>query len=561
MESERLPNSKRGQRTIAAVGVLLLAVCAYRASLGISFVDDAHYAALTLRLAEGARPFADEMTTQVLGFLLAVPFAKAWTALFGMQGVVLALRLFYVALSALVSYAVYRLLRPSFGPVPAALAAVVPLLAPPFNILSVSYNTAAMLGLVLSVALCLASIRDDSPWLAAAAGASAALAAISYPPLAVGAIVLGVTYAIVARRSRLVLSALGGAGAVVAIFGAWLLAAVRVSDIRHALEYANAVWTGYRSPAEKVTVLLRFARRALLTRWTLPAWGLGALAAIPALGKRTRSLVAALIPLACLIPAARVFLSGGSTEQFGTNGAAYLVLLAATAAFPVTVRAFADRDVDALRGLALSAPLALVGYLVVAYSTSSGWLDAVPAIAVVPFAAIVLAGWCRLVSRDGYAGSSAALAITGILLVLLFATSFNDSPPLGLRSRFSSGALAGIATTPERAADIDRIAAAGTRWSKPSDRVLVVGRPLGYLLVPGTGHTNAVWLVTGPSDQYTVDYFEQTTPPDVVYITRSTLSSAGGLENAARIDPLVGYLSREYTLVETFDPFAVFVRR
>ncbi len=555
------PNPKREQLTVVAVAVTVVVAVAYRASLGITFADDSHYASIVLYLSQGARPFVDDMTTQVLGFLAAVPFAKAWTALFGLNGFVLALRLFYVAVSAGVASAVYRLMKPSFGTVPSALGAAVVFLVPPFNILGVSYNTMAMSGLVLGSALCLASVREQNPRLAVAAGATIAFAAISYPPLIIGALVLAVTYLVVARSWRLVLSALGGAAAVVAVFGVWLLATVHIADIQLALKYANAVWEGYRSPAEKITVMLRFTRRALLTRWTLPAWGLGVIAGLPPLDRRVRAAAAALIPVACLVPAIRVLVSGNTLEQFGTNGAAYMILFAVTTAFPVLATALAERDTDTLRGLALTAPLAVLGYLVVSYSTSSGWLNAVPVIAVVPFATVVVAGWSKLVGEGRLAQIVSSMLLIGVLVGLLFATSFSESPPLTLRSRFTSGALAGIATTPERKVDIERIADAGKRWSKPSDDVLVVGRPLGYLLVPGRMHTNAVWLTTGASDQYTVDYFARTGAPDVVYINRSVLSSAGGLEAAAAKDPLVAFLADEYDLVETFDPFAVFVRR
>lgn len=555
------PDPKRVRRTVSGVALVVVAAVAYRASLGISFVDDAHYASIVLYLSQGARPFVDDMTSQVLGFLAAVPFAKAWTALFGLNGFVLALRLFYVAVSAGVATAVYRLIRPSFGTVPSALGAAVVFLVPPFNILGVSYNTMAMSGLVLGSALCLASIRDQSPRLAIGAGAAIAFAAISYPPLVIGAIVLAVTYAAVARSWRLVLSALGGAAAVLVVFGVWLLATVHMSDIQLSLKYANAVWEGYRSPADKITVMLRFTRRALLTRWTLPAWGLGFIAGLPVLDRRVRAAAAALVPVACLVPAIRVLISGNTLVQFGTNGAAYMILFAVTAAFPVVATALAGRDTDALRGLALTAPLAVLGYLVVAYSSSSGYLNAVPVIAVAPLATFVVVGWSRLVGHGRIAQGASSALLIGVLVSLLFATSFSESPPLGLRSRFTSGALAGIATTPERKADIERIADAGKRWSEPSDDVLVVGRPLGYLLVPGRAHTNAVWLATGASDQYTVDYFARTGAPDVVYINRSVLSSAGGLDAAAAKDPLVAFLAEEYALVETFDPFAVFVRR
>lgn len=561
MEARSRAGTRNGRVALVVAGVVLLAVCVYRASLGISFFDDGHYAAITLHLAQGARPFADEMTTQVLGFLLAVPFAKAWTTLFGLTGFVLALRVFYVIVSAGVACAVYRLLKPSFGMVSAALGAVVPCLVPPYNIFGISYNTTAMLGLVLGAALCLASVRERSARLAALAGASSAFAAVSYPPLAICAIVLALSYALVARSRRLVLAALGGAFVIVAIFAVWLLGTARMSDIQHALEYSQTVWQSYRPPAEKITAVLRFARRALFTRWTLPAWILGLVAALPGLCHRLRSLAAALVPVACLIPAARVFALGGSVQQFGANGAAYLVLFAATALLPVAAESIRRRDTESLQGLALTAPLGIIGYMVVAYWTSSGWLSAVPVIAVAPLGVMVLAGWSRLAATGARSRAALAALIAGAFVVLLFATAFGDASPLTLDRRFASGALAGIATTSERMAVIDRIVSAGARWSTPTDTVLVAGRPLGYLLVPGRARTNAIWLVMGPSDRYTVEYFSEHGAPDVVYINRSVIDSVGGLERAAGKDPLVGFLARQYTLVETFDPLAIFVRR
>jgi hypothetical protein len=96
----RRPPAQGSARAIAVVAVVLVALAAARSTLGMSFLDDGYYAAATLRLAQGARLFADEMYVQSLGFLAAVPFAKLWTSLFGLGGfVVVALRLFYVALA------------------------------------------------------------------------------------------------------------------------------------------------------------------------------------------------------------------------------------------------------------------------------------------------------------------------------------------------------------------------------------------------------------------------------------------------------------------------------
>jgi hypothetical protein len=67
--------------------------------------------------------------------------------------------------------------------------------------------------------------------------------------------------------------------------------------------------------------------------------------------------------------------------------------------------------------------------------------------------------------------------------------------------------------------------------------------------------------MTGPSDRHTVEYFERTgKPPDVAFINRSIIEIPGGMDAAVAKDPLVAYLASEYTLVDSFDPFAVFVR-
>ncbi|MCE5191626.1 MAG: hypothetical protein LLG08_07715 [Actinomycetia bacterium] len=117
---------------------------------------------------------------------------------------------------------------------------------------------------------------------------------------------------------------------------------------------------------EKIAAVLRFARLALFTVWTLAAWILGLVAALPRLARRLRSLAAALVPVTCLIPPARVFALGGSVQQFGANRAAYLVLLSAIALVPVAAESIRKRDTRSLQGLALTAPLGIIGCVVVA---------------------------------------------------------------------------------------------------------------------------------------------------------------------------------------------------
>ena len=86
--SQATPGGGRGPRfdrawVIAVAGSVLALLAAWRCTLGMTFVDDGYYAATTVRLAQGARIFVDEMFVQSLGFLAAIPFARIWLWIFG----------------------------------------------------------------------------------------------------------------------------------------------------------------------------------------------------------------------------------------------------------------------------------------------------------------------------------------------------------------------------------------------------------------------------------------------------------------------------------------------
>src|SRR5450756_1460194 len=91
--------SRRLTAGTLSVAFVVVALAAYRASLGASFYDDTYYVTSAVRLAQGARLFVDEMSLQALGQVPVVPFVKAWMALFGLSGLVLATRLLYVVVA------------------------------------------------------------------------------------------------------------------------------------------------------------------------------------------------------------------------------------------------------------------------------------------------------------------------------------------------------------------------------------------------------------------------------------------------------------------------------
>ena len=148
-----------------------------------------------------------------------------------------------------VSWAVYRAFRPSFGSRAAALAIIAVVLAPPYNVMAVSYNTSAELAYVLAIALGWQAVRDGSRRSSAGAGAAAALGALSYPTLAPVAVVMGLT---------LLAGELGDAGVFVpfplacAALTALCLGPLVVIASPHgvavALNYSSGTWGGNVPP-------------------------------------------------------------------------------------------------------------------------------------------------------------------------------------------------------------------------------------------------------------------------------------------------------------------------
>lgn len=537
------------------------ALAVWRATLGISFADDAHYAALPLRLAQGALPFRDEMTTQALGFLIVVPFVKLWTAFFGTTGLVLALRLCYVALATAVGYVVYRALRPSFGNGPSALAAWAPLLAPPYNIFGVSYNTMAILAFVAATALALAALRDDSRWAAGAAGVALGLGAVSYPPLSIGAACLAVCFVALARKPRLVLPFVGAAAVTALVLAAPFVLLASPGSVARASHYSSSVWRSLEPASRRASQALTNIRLALTRRRLLPMWVLAVVACLP--WPKARAVACLLLPVAALLPALPRLMAGTPRGFFGAIGAAYLVVFAAGLVLPVVAMAIRERRRDVLLGLALATPLALVNFWLTVWLTSAAWYWGVSLAGLAPLVVVLVAAWARML-RDGggsWTFGSGAACLLGVLVVMLFSLSFKDGAPLRLEHRFWHGPLAGIATTDQNARRISLVAQGGRRWVRAGDRVLVFNDPLAYLLVGGRIYTNAVWLEPGVSDSATIAYFRREGRlPDVAFVAQSLIARgvSGGRQGT---DPLLSYLTSRYRVAGSAGPFVVYVPR
>ena len=178
---------QREARVAGAVATGVVAIVLFRAVFGASLYDDTYYVTTALRFANGARPFAEEMSLQALGQLLSVPFVWAWQATFGLTGIMLAVRIYYVALATGAAAVTYRLLRPTLRPAAAAVAVTLPLLAPPYHLLMPTYNTMAVLAFTLAIALGFGALRDGHTAPAVWSGVLLAVGPLAPPALTVPA--------------------------------------------------------------------------------------------------------------------------------------------------------------------------------------------------------------------------------------------------------------------------------------------------------------------------------------------------------------------------------------
>ena len=532
----------------------------------MSFYDDTYYVSVALRMAHGLRPFVGETSMQATGQMLPAAFVWLWDRAIGTTGLMLAYRIFYILFAAAAAAAVCRVLRGSFPLTAAALAAVVAVISPPFNIFTASYNTVALVAMAIAFVSAFAVWRTGGRIAAVASGTAMVLASVSYLPLAVASATLFVTLAVLVRDRRLLgWVALGGVGAAVPLLG-WLVPSVSIDDIRRTLAYASANVMSFESPLQKLTTSGLLLWKTLVT-WTLaPAWVLAVVACVPRMPRSVRFWSLLLVPLAASASDLAWLAGLRGAPTVGHIAALWLVKFTFIAAVPAIALALQAKRHDTLRLLAMAGPCSLVGVVIVLYSTNAGIAAATYLVGMVPFVLVIAAGWADAVIGLGPVGAR-ALAWCALLIpamLLLFVSAFGDARPVGLSAMVSYGPYAGLRTTETRLGELRALEVAGRRYVKPADKVTFLGERSAYLVVGGDSYTSTSWLYPGPSDQAALDYFaRQGGVPDVVFVDNVALKKLGKptYEIAAENDPLVARLLTDYRLVDTVANFGVFVRQ
>jgi hypothetical protein len=557
---------RREAHLVLAVALATLLVVAYRASVAVSFYDDSHYVTMALRIANGAKPLVDEMSLQSLGFIVPAAFTWLWTRAVGTTGLVIAYRLFYLVLAAGTAAIVYRSLRDLVRPAIAGAAAMLPLLCPPFNLVAPSYNTLAMLGFAVAFASGYRALRFGSRSDFLLAGAAMAFAAISYPPLSVAMLVLLATVVVASRSPRALIPLAAGAVATVVVLLGWLLPFVHLAEVKMALQYASANVSGFSSPLKKFSKDALYIVRALALPQAWPMLALVVGASLPRLSRAIRAALLLALPVAAAVPGLLWLAQDTLRLTFGTTAPAWLIAFVFGAAVPVTIWARRSGRKELMPLLALSAPSAIAGVLVVTYSTNASLARAVPVVGLVPLGISVLAVWLAaledlggdLLSRTG------AVVALGAVVLLLFTASLDDARPGSLHSGFRSGPYAAMHMSWVRYTEMHGLQEVAAKYVRPRDHVTFLGERTGYLLVGGRPYTNAVWLYPGRSDRITLSYFARRRDlPEVVFVDVRSWRKLHwrNYRNAAPGDPFLSIVLAEYRLVDSVADFDVYVRQ
>jgi len=522
-----------------AVGLALGA----RARLGLDLGDGTHAVELALRLARDDLPFRDEMNLQVLGAWPAVPFVWVWSHLVGLDGIVLASRIYFVALSIGVAALTWWAVRGFTGRVVAGFAAVTAVVPTAYNLQLVGYNTTpALLYLVGASSAAGAIARGSLGW-AVLGGSAAALGAVSHPvttPAAAAVLLVGLACA----RGRVRIGLVAGAAGAAAVVVGLAVAVWGIDHVRETLAFTSDYQGGGVDRLGRLRAWLAYLGGELAQPAVAFALVLAVVAAV-ALARRSR-FAAPLLLAAVVLTAVQGLTRDAVTATYSIGSwlSPVLALVLCLVLLPAAVvTALRLRGMPA-RLLVIGLAPALVGAPTVAAFTASsprwGAVGACLAPAVLAVTACALLGLVRLQSLDRHPDSpepaptprrpfAAAMAgavgvlVLGSLVAAHTATSFRDAPLARLDVAAPTGAYAGLLTSQRRADEVASAQAALRTCARPGSSVLAIGYPAAYLLGDVHVASPVTWLGDfGPSTSHVVRWLDTrgVTPDCVVHPTR-----------------------------------------
>lgn len=577
-----LEASPAERRTVAFLSAVAAGFGIWRVSLGADLGDGTHVVALAMRLAQGDRPLVDEMNLQVFGSITAVPFTWVWIHVVGVEAIVLASRLWYLAVLLGCAALVYRALRTFWRPLPAATATLFILVPTPYNLLVTSYNTMPVL--MLAVAACAAAAAlvgqtgQPGRW-AALCGLALAVAVVSHPgSIGAAAMLAVVTLILAGHRGRprtvrvnLLLAGVGASLIIVAI----VLITLGADALRDTLEFTRAYQSQRPDPDERVKSAVSSYRGALLVPAHIPA----ALLALTAAAAPRRWQGPASAGVVLTVAAATwtsVLRAEEDAVPFGSISPAFALLVIPLLLVPVVVWAVLDDDDEVRVLLALTVPTALVGSAILTMTSSASAYWGPAAAAFLPLFAVLVSSSVSRVHREYthresadrptakalLAATTVAVVMSGALLGTHTLRSFRDPSPDRLVARVESGPLAGLLTQQRYLGEDCELSAVTSAAIRPGESVLFYGAPAGYAYTSARMDSNILWLSAfGAANAATVDWMmAMNREPDVVVVSRVTVERAGGWDRVVAEDPFIATVDAEFAEPVRTQDYYVFRR-
>lgn len=499
----------------------MAALLAARAFYGFDWSDETYYAALPYRFVLGDRPFIDSWDIHQTSAMILFPVVWAYFRLHGsMDGILLFLRLLFVAFQAAVAIYMFKVLLDGYGKTAAILSALLYMAFAPFSIATFSYNTMGYSFALLCSVTILYSIKMRRKrlllWLA---GVWCSLAAIAYP-FFIALLPVYAAFSFLPSCERAegrgegkpvsnVLMFACGCATVALLFSSALLLATGAGGIAGNIKYL------FMDPQHKSSGILTAVASFVREYWSqafLPEVQAAALtvALTMALKKRintvvARSAVLLAAVLTVLAGSARTLFSGGQPDIIKING-----LFLNIGLWPLTVYLLKPSRKSLHLVLLLWLP-ANVMCACVYYSSNTRMNGAPYALLLSAIAAILLfagaaeEGQRAIQGAGGKFGSSfpafarrcgfaLASALVAAVLLLRITTVYRDGALPMLSTRLTTGPAQGLYTTAEKARDYEGIMEDIRGYAPGGGEVLFTRLlPFGYLCTSLRPYPPSLW--------------------------------------------------------------------
>lgn len=436
---------------------------------------------------------------------------------------VLAARLWFVLVAALVGWVAHRLLRDHVTGGLAGVAVLLALVPQPYDLVSMSYNTAPGLLLLLACAAGTSTVLVPRTRRSLMCGAAAAAAALVNPLAVVGSLLTLLVVVALSRRWATV-KWVGVGAAFTSVVGLVLLTGFGFGALGETLAFTSEYQEARTPPGERLRFALEFYGSLLASPWVIAGGVCGVAALVPRLGLPVRRGLACLAVVLVGVVALRVANPDDGLPKSGMTSGVLAVVLVALVLVPAVLVAVVRRD-------RVAGVLLLTGVLpfvvqapVLAAATSSSPVWGVPAAAAAPAVLAVAVTLGRALGTFGPRWLA--------LVVVLVATAhtlqpYRDAPFWEARLR-TSGPLAGLLTGDSVARESASLEAAIQSCQRPGEGLLAYGAPAAYLFSDGPVDSNIIWLSTfAQANERTVSWIERTgREPDCVVVHSGSATRA-----------------------------------